>query len=164
MAEDSSRVVIGNRASGVDIAQVLAALRPGLERALIARLGIEDGTEAAADAVSWALEHEDRVRAMHNPAGYLCRVGQSSARRVRRRRGSMTALIAEPVSSQEPVDVDLQRALMRLKPEQRVAILLVHAHGHTYAEAAQLLGLPVTSVTNHIQRGLVRLRRLMEGK
>ncbi len=76
----------------------------------------------------------------------------------------MTALIAEPVSSQEPVDVDLQRALMRLKPEQRVAILLVHAHGHTYAEAAQLLGLPVTSVTNHIQRGLVRLRRLMEGK
>ncbi len=44
----------------------------------------------------------------------------------------------------------------------RVAIILVHGHGHTYASAAELLDVPVTTITNHINRGLARLRTLLE--
>ena len=39
-----------------------------------------------------------------------------------------------------------------------MAVLLVHAHGHTYEEAAAVLGVPVTTVRNHLHRGLARLR------
>jgi len=145
----------------------LASFVPGarfaLEQALVARFGLHDGMEAAADAVAYGCEHWGRVQAMGNPVGYLYRVGESSAkRRGARRRLREGVLVAEPSTTDSPVDVDLQRALARLTAHQRVAIVLVHAHGHTYADAARIMDVPVTSVTNHINRGLTRLRHLME--
>jgi hypothetical protein len=59
------------------------------------------------------------------------------------------------------VDVELFAALARLSAEQRTAVLLVHGHRYTYAEVSDVLGLPVTSVTNHVHRGMRRLRRLL---
>src|ERR1700755_2408276 len=58
---------------------------PDLRRVLVARYGVEVGVEAAADALAYAWERWDRVGAMANPTGYLVRVGQSAARRYRRR-------------------------------------------------------------------------------
>ncbi|MGH1490332.1 MAG: RNA polymerase sigma factor [Acidimicrobiales bacterium] len=51
---------------------------------------------------------------------------------------------------------------MDLKPDQRVAIVMVHGHGHSYAEAAEVLGVPITTVSNHLNRGLGRLRQYLE--
>ena len=142
----------------------VTAARPTLERALVARFGVHDGMDAAADALAYAVREWGRVGAMTNPAGYLYRVGVSSAlrwrRRLRRHGGLLTdasVLVSTPV-----VDVDLQRALLRLRTEQRVAVVLVDGHGHTYAEAAGLLDVPVTTVTNYVHRGLARLRQLLE--
>src|SRR3954468_22944054 len=53
-----------------------------LRRALVAAYGAEVGREATADALAWAWQHWDRVQGMANPAGYLWRVGQTSARRL----------------------------------------------------------------------------------
>ncbi|HQV57941.1 MAG TPA: RNA polymerase sigma factor [Ilumatobacteraceae bacterium] len=139
----------------------VVATRPALERALVARFGLVDGMDAAADAVEYACAHVDQLAEMDNPAGYLYRVGVSCALRDLRRRHH-TLLVAEPVTTDKLVDVDLQRALLRLNPDHRVAILLVHAHGYSYADAAALIDVPVTTIHNYLSRGVARLRRLME--
>jgi len=46
----------------------------------------------------------------------------------------------------------------RTKLEQRTAIVLVHSFQWTYAEVAELLGLPVHTIRNRIHRGLAQLR------
>ena len=140
----------------------VAVAQPTLERALVARFGLQDGMEAAADALAYCCSDWERLRTLRNPVGYLFRVGESKAKRRDRRRRHLVVLTDASSTTDTPLDVDLQRALLRLKPEQRVAIVLVHAHGHTYAEAAALMDAPVTRITNHINRGLTRLRRLLE--
>lgn len=64
--------------------RVVAPIEDRLRRALVARYGVDVGCDAAADSLAWAWEHLDRVESAANPAGYLFRVGQSSAKRMRR--------------------------------------------------------------------------------
>ncbi len=144
--------------------EFLAEARPILERALVARFGLRDGLDAAADAVEYALTNWTRVSAMENPKGYLFKVGHSKATRALRRAQRLTTFVADPTTTDAPVDVDLQQALLRLPWEQRVAVMLVHAHGHTYASAAEVLDIPVTTLTNHVQRGMTRLRKVVTAR
>lgn len=143
-------------------AAFLVDARCRLERALVARFGVEDGLDAAAEAMVFAAENWDRLKPMDNPIGYLYRVGQTRGERLARRWRRIGLLVVEPVTNDVVVDVDLQRALTRLRSEQRVAVVLVHAHGYSYQDAAQVLGVPVTTITNHLNRGMTRLRRIME--
>jgi len=156
--------VIVSEPADLSLEVFVVAARPALERALVARFGVHDGMDAAADALAYAVREWGRVGEMKNPSGYLYRVGVSSATRWQRRlrrHGQLLSDVTAAVPAQL-VDVDLQRALLHLRPEQRVAVVLVHGNGHTYAEAAAMLDVPVTTVTNHIHRGLARLRQLLE--
>jgi len=146
----------------VTVEEFLASARPRLERALVARYGVDDGTEAADEAIAYAVEHWDRLASMTNPAGYLYRVGQSYGSRLSSRWRRSGLLVDQPATSVVSFEPDLQAALIKLKPDERVAIVLVHSHGHSYAEAAEVLDVPVTTVTNHLNRGLARLRKLLE--
>src|SRR5258708_37769269 len=89
---------------------------PDLRRVLVARYGVEGGVEAAADALAFAWERWDRVGAMENPTGYLVRVGQSAARRYRRRPVAMPDRRPQAEASFDP---RLPRALEHLSPRQR---------------------------------------------
>lgn len=134
-----------------------------VRRALVAFYGVEVGTEAAADALTVAWERWPEVSSMDNPGGFLFRVGQSRARphvRWHRRRASFPLLDQESARP-DPDVVDLLRALGRLRPEQRGALLLVKSYGFTYREAADLLGVTEAAVTNHLHRGLEQLRATM---
>ena len=156
-------MVINEQTDQVEpLTSFLAEARPRLEQALVARFGIDDGIDAASEAAAYALEHWDRLQLMENSVGYLYRVGQTWGRRLARRWHRIDVLVNDPRTSESVVDIDLQRALLRLKPDERVAIVLIHAHGHTYSEAAEVLDVPVTTVTNHLNRGLVRLRKILE--
>jgi DNA-directed RNA polymerase specialized sigma24 family protein len=136
-----------------------AMARPRLQRALVARYGVDVGVEAAADALAYGWEHWVRVEAMANPVGYLYRVGQTAARRHRRRPVRLPA--EEPTRLGDP-EPGLRVALTKLTEDQRAAVLLVHAYGWSYAEAAQVLDIPVSSLRNHLHRGMARLRRHLE--
>ena len=129
---------------------------PKLRNALVASYGVEVGTEAASDALAHGWEHWDRVRGMENPIGYLFRVGRSRSRRFRRRPPLPLVAGSNPGPWVEP---GLPKALARLSERQRVAIILVHSFGWTYAETAELLGVSIGTVETHVQRGLSRLRR-----
>jgi RNA polymerase sigma factor (sigma-70 family) len=144
------------------LSQFLSDAQCRLERALVARFGVDDGLEAASEAMVFAVEQWARLRIMDNPLGYLYRVGETTGRRLARRWEPLDVLVHEPRAEDGVVDVDLQRALVRLKPAQRVAVVLVHGHGHSYREVAEVLDVPVTTVTNDLHRGLARLRSILE--
>ena len=139
-----------------DFARFVQAALPRLRRALVARYGIVTGTEAHADAVAYAWEHRARLASMANPVGYLYRVGQTSVRSQRRPRVVLPPEDEHEIARSEP---RLHEVLARLSEDQRSAVLLVHAHGWTYADAADVLGIPVSTLRNHVHRGMKRLRR-----
>src|SRR3954470_18330024 len=56
---------------------------------------------------------------------------------------------------------DLLRALARLSPEQREALLLVVAEGLSYEEAAQVCGVAIGTIKSRINRARERLAQLL---
>jgi RNA polymerase sigma-70 factor (ECF subfamily) len=55
-------------------------------------------------------------------------------------------------------------AIDQLAPIERESILLTYIGGHTYSEAARLLGVPGDTVKSSMRRGLLNLRRIMEAE
>ncbi|MFI9200072.1 RNA polymerase sigma factor [Streptomyces sp. NPDC053048] len=55
-------------------------------------------------------------------------------------------------------------ALAELPEHHRVAVVLRHVIGMSYAEMAEIQGCPVGTVKAHVSRGLAKLRELLEPK
>lgn len=127
---------------------------PKLRRALVATYGPDQGRDAAAEALAYAWEHWERLSKMANPAGYLFRVGQTRGTRRRRQR----VLHEAPTWPEYQFEPKLPEALATLSERQRLAVVLIHGYGYTLREAAELTGLRRTSIQNHAERGLARLR------
>jgi DNA-binding CsgD family transcriptional regulator len=107
-------------------------VEPKLRRALVSGFGVDIGREATAEALAYGWEHWERVRQLENPAS--------------------------PAGNEPWVEPGLAPALRALSLRQRQVVILVHAMGLSQAETATMLGLKPTSVQNHLQRGLARLR------
>ena len=74
-------------------------------------------------------------------------------------------MIAAHMPTVTSTDVmDLDRALLRLAPEQREVVLLVALEDMTYADVSHALGIPIGTVMSRLSRGRERLRRVMEGE
>lgn len=130
---------------------------PRLRRALIGARGSLDGRDATAEAFAYAWEHWQEVRVMTNPMGYLFRVGQS------RTRPRKVAPLPPPGVSETPEgDPDLVAALAGLTELQRVDVFLVHGCGWRQSEVAEVLEVTPSTVSTHVQRGLARLREVLE--
>jgi DNA-directed RNA polymerase specialized sigma24 family protein len=140
----------------------LASEAPRLRQVLVARYGADVGGEAFADSVAWAWGNHDDLVGMTNPVGYLFRVGQSSARRHRQWTRRVVLVDVERAGSDVDADLDLVAALGELNDSQRVAVVLVHSHGWSYADVAAVLDVSVDAVRNHVHRGLKRLRHLLK--
>ncbi len=98
---------------------------------------------------------------MDNPAGYLYTVARSRVRFDRPLGDRLTEDLAGP--DHEPsVEPALVQLLASLTKRQRVAVYLVHGCRWPIPEVAELLGISVSSVRNHADRGLAKLRRQME--
>jgi len=141
-------------------ASFVAEVEGRLRQALVAQYGPVDGREAAVDALSWAWEHWDQVRVMKNPVGYLFRVGQSATRSfsVRPIPTAAGTSPADPVSAAP----ELLSALRRLPDQQRTVVVLVHGFGWSQAEVATLLEVSRSTIHEHLQRALGRLRHDLE--
>jgi len=140
--------------------EFVSAIEPQLRRSLVAIYGADRGREAAAEALAWAWEHWDRVQTMDHPLRYLFRVGQS---RTRRRR--QPVVFDSGVSPAPAIpDPALATALTSLTERQRAVVVLVHGFGYSQVEVATLLGIRPTSVQNHLERGLHRLRTQLKDR
>lgn len=69
---------------------------------------------------------------------------------------------ADPAPSPErgAAGIDLERALARLGPAERLCIVLAHGEGMTHAEIAEATRLPLGTVKSHVLRGSEKLKRL----
>jgi RNA polymerase sigma factor (sigma-70 family) len=131
---------------------------PNLRRAFIAAYGSHRGREATAEALAYAWEYWERLSGVENIPGYLFRVGQS---RTRHRR--LPFEIAPSHSEEFRFEPGLSPALSGLSQRQRTAVVLVHGYGWTLREVAELTGVKITTVQNHLERGLAKLRRALDG-
>ena len=131
-------------------------VEPRLRLALVAAFGVEAGVEATAEALAYGWENWDSLSSRPNPAGYLFGVGRNKART---RRKTRTVLPAPPASHEFFVEPDLPAALNGLSDRQRVAVLLVHGEDWTHSEVADLLGVSVSTVQQHADRGMSKLRK-----
>lgn len=132
---------------------------PRLSFALAAAYGPEVGADVTAEALEWAWEHWDEVREMSNAAGYLYRVGQSRARWYHR-----SPVLFPKVYPSGDLDlaIGLPEVLATLTKNQRVCVVLIHAFGFSEREVADMLGISRRSVRTHAERGLKRLRSVLE--
>jgi DNA-directed RNA polymerase specialized sigma24 family protein len=129
---------------------------PRLRRAFVAAYGTDRGREATAESLAYAWEHWEQLRGTENVIGYLYRVGQTRTRR--RKDRLLFARSSNPDHWYEP---ELIPALRRLTEAQRTAVVLVHGFGWTLREVGECTGIKVTSVQNHLDRGLKKLRSAM---
>lgn len=130
-----------------------------LRHALVARYGPEVGRDAAAEVLAYGWEHWDRVGQMGNPIGYLYRVGQSKARKHRTPKPQFPAL---PAAHEPEFEPGLPDALKGLTEKQRTVVLLIHSFGWLMTEVAEVLGVGLTTVQKHEERGMAKLRRALE--
>ena len=154
MEETSPR----RHADGFDA--LIEEIRVKLLPVLVARWGIEVGSDLCSDVEEYAWNNQRKVIAMENPLGYLYRVAQSKSRSHVRWRSRATFPSRFPDIVHEDMQLhETLQMLAGLKPDQRVCVLLVHAFGWTYAEVAELLGVTRSVVNHHVHRGLTHLRQ-----
>lgn len=133
--------------------QFVRDTEPRLRRALAGVRGSEPARDGAAEAMGWAWENWERVRAMESPVSYLYRVGLSKTRR--RREGHLPSPADLELPEVEPA---LVPALRALPPKQRAAVWLVHGCGWSYADAAEAMEIGTSTLGTHVTRGVETLR------
>lgn len=145
------------RTDGFDA--LIDEIRVKLLPALVAKWGIEVGSDLCSEVEEYAWEHRAKVTRMENPLGYLYRVAQSKSRsHVRWIKRTTFPSRFPDVIHEDPALHDTLQMLAVLNADQRVCVMLVHAFGWTYAEVAELLGFTRAVVNHNVHRGLAVLR------
>lgn len=147
---------MSNRAA---FAKFFEATEPLVRRALVSRFGPELGRDATAEGFTVAWRSWDRVCSMDNAPGYVYRTAERWASR---HRPPIIGVQDEPATEDRYEDLELSAALESLSPRQRQAVVLVEGFGLSHREAAELLGCKRTSLQNHVERGMSRLRKSLE--
>jgi RNA polymerase sigma-70 factor (ECF subfamily) len=142
---------------------------PNLRRYARALVGDRDGAD---DLVQDTLERAVRKFHLWRPGDlrawlfsimHNVFVNQLKARKIAPEVEIDEELLAARTPTATSVDVlDLQRALLRLAPEQREVVLLVALEDMTYADVSRALGIPIGTVMSRLSRGRERLRRVMD--
>lgn len=133
---------------------------PLIRRALVSRFGAELGRDSTAEGFAVAWRSWDRVQTMENRTGYVYRTSERWA--VRQTTREKPTVVEPEVSIDRYPDHELAMALAELSPKQRQAVVLVQGYGLSHREAAELLGCARSSLQNHVERGMKRLRQHLE--
>ena len=165
-------VVVLLAAAGDDVAFAeLVRRRQSPIRSLLRRLC---GQAALADDLSQQtfLQAWQRLKTLREPAafgGWLRQIAVNTWFS-HLRQGSHTAVgaavevaeLADPGPVDPAVALDMERLLARLKPAERVCVVLAHVEGLTHPEIATATGWPLGTVKSHVLRGTAQLRHWLQ--
>ncbi len=133
-----------------------AELGPRLYEALIPVAGIDRAHDGTSNALLYAWRHWDRVGQLDNPEGYLYVMARREATRGRR---AARPTLPQPAPTELPeVEPALLGALERLTEMQRQVVYLVEGFGWGLTDVSRILGISVSTVRNHLSRGMDNLR------
>lgn len=148
----------------------IAAEISRLRRYARALLGPDgDADDLVQETLARALQRVDQWRSGENPRKWLFSILHNlhidAIRRGTRQPLHISIDAAGMVGFSPPDDLgtrrDLDRGLQALSDEHRQVLLLVGLEGLTYAEAADVLGVPIGTVMSRLARARDRLRVLM---
>lgn len=125
-----------------------------------------EAEELTQDAFVRLLERWDRVGAMDDPHGYLYRTAMNAFRSYHRRavlaarRTFRVTPHDDAIAAVDDRDATV-RALARLSPQQRAAVVLMDLLGYPSEEAARMLGIRASTVRMHVSRAHAALKEAM---
>ena len=121
----------------------------------------DDAADVAQETLTRAWRDRDALILHPEPAAWLRRVAlnlcfdRSRRRSARRRRGHLVAV--DEHQAPAPVELDLHRAIARLSPRQRQAVVLRYWHDLDVAACADAMGVSTGSVKQHLSRAQTAL-------
>ena len=137
-------------------------------RGLLRRMGAQasEADDVAQDAFLTAFERITEFRGEGTFAGWVKRIAaRTYLRRLQkeRRLGAFSSESLENEPERQPAGdadaaIDLDGALKRLGPAERLCVSMCFGAGLSHAEAAEALNLPLGTVKSHVKRGLEKLR------
>lgn len=142
---------------------VFAALYPGLRRwAAVTGPAEVDPDDLVQEAVARTLRTHS-LSELENPGAYLRRtivnLAANHRRGLARFRGAVTRLARASDDEARPPEYASDLAdLMHLAPQSRALLWLVEVEGHTYAAAAEVLGITETAARTRAARARSQLR------
>ncbi len=147
----------------------LVRRRQGGVRNLLRRLSRDPALadDLAQQAFLKAWRALPQLRAVSAFGGWLRRLTVNTWLEHVRAAPPVTAITAEelavlPAAAVSPAEAhDLDRALARLAPAERLCVVLAYSEGLSHSEISEAAALPLGTVKSHIRRGGERLRELL---
>lgn len=161
--------------SSDQIIHAMVALQPRLRRFAYGLTGsIDEADELVQCTYERAISRLNQWQAGSRLDSWMYRIlqniwlNQLRARRVRREHLSQTevdSLGSDSHQRQTEASMMLEQVrlcILRLPEEQRAPLLLVSVEGLSYKEAAEVLEIPIGTLTSRLSRGRLNLLQLME--
>lgn len=128
---------------------------------------VDEAEEVVQDAFLAMWERWDRVREMDRATGYLYRTAMNGFRSRRRRLVRAARRVLPLGRDEDPYAAadlrdELVRAIRRLAPRQRAALVLTELLDYGSEEAADLLGIRPATVRNLAAQARIAMKRAME--
>lgn len=122
--------------------------------------------DATADAFVKALERWSTVGHMDSPTGWVIRVATNNAHRrlSRWRRGRELEETGVEFAEASGADVDVWRALAKLGPRQRAALVLRYADDLTQADVAKSLGVAPGTAAATLHQARKSMKTILTGE
>ena len=158
------------RVSPRELNEELVTLLPRLRRfARVLTRNPVDADDLVQLALERALRHADQLRADAPVAGWVFGILRNAWIDERRARARSERIFA-PEGPEQAGDsahgsreelLSVQDAMARLPEEQRSAVALVLIEGLSYKEAAQVMEVPIGTLTSRLARGREALARML---
>ena len=126
-----------------------------------------DIEDALSDTVISCWEHLSKLKRRETFKTWLIRILINKCNDIKRRNRNLVSLelIGETAAtSPGPGDTDFETLISALSPAYRAVIVLHYSEGYKAREIADMLGLPVGTVTSRLKRGREQLAGILEGK
>jgi RNA polymerase sigma-70 factor (ECF subfamily) len=154
-----------------DLGEQIVQLLPRLRR-FARSLGnsVQDADDLVQLAIERALSRSEQLRPQGQLSSWMFGILRNAWIDEARARGRRTKLfvapelgenVADPAASSQADTLSVQDAMARLPDEQREVISLVLVEGLSYKEAAEIVGVPVGTVTSRLARGRDSLQTML---
>jgi len=162
VGRDAPRCVETTAEREQEVERLYRALGAQLWRAVMAYCGDREiANDAVAEAFAQVLA---RGEAVHAPLPWLWRSAfRIAAGELKARARAVPPADDVSYDAPEPL-IDVLRALRRLSPNQREAVILHDYADLSTAEVARIMGIAQATVRVHVSQARRRLRRLLENR
>ena len=154
-----------------DLGEQIVQLLPRLRRfARSLANNVQDADDLVQLAIERALSRSEQLRPESQLSSWMFGILRNAWIDEARARGRRTKLfvapelgenVADPASSSQADTLSVQDAMARLPDDQREVIGLVLVEGLSYKEAAEIVGVPVGTVTSRLARGRDSLQTML---